>query len=400
MPAIIQKRRAQGKVGHDAGLEKKSVARKGGGEDNRGVSFNGNWGFRPGRNSIKMSVSLDWNNLGFKYRDTAGHVECVWRDGAWGELQFKAEPWLKMHIAAACLHYGQECFEGLKVFRQKDGRVVAFRPEDNAARMQRTAEYLGMPCPSAEMFIRMCEECLFENLEFLPPYGFGASMYLRPLLIGIHPQMQLTPYPEALFAVMCAPVGSYYGTTLKSCAAVIPGNYDRAAPKGSGSYKIGANYASTFMPYKIAHEQGYTELLYLNSSTREYIDEFGSSNFFGIKGRKYITPLSDSVLPSITNKTLQQVALDLGMEVEKRPVPLEELSTFEEAGGCGTAVVITPLSRIDIKPVLESPEVSRSFRFGDGGAVGPWSTALYRRITAIQSGEAEDIHGWCHFVEQ
>ena len=343
---------------------------------------------------------IDWKSLGFDAFRTRTVVLSRYQEGRWSAPEKSESFSLTLNPFAQVLHYAISCFEGLKAFRRCDGRIAIFRPGENAARMQRTAEYLGMPCPSAEMFIRMCEECLFENLEFLPPYGFGASMYLRPLLIGIHPQMQLTPYPEALFAVMCAPVGSYYGTTLKSCAAVIPGNYDRAAPKGSGSYKIGANYASTFMPYKIAHEQGYTELLYLNSSTREYIDEFGSSNFFGIKGRKYITPLSDSVLPSITNKTLQQVALDLGMEVEKRPVPLEELSTFEEAGGCGTAVVITPLSRIDIKPVLESPEVSRSFRFGDGGAVGPWSTALYRRITAIQSGEAEDLHGWCHFVEQ
>ena len=245
----------------------------------------------------------------------------------------------------------------------------------------------------------MCEACIRGNMEFLPPYGLGASMYLRPLLVGMHPQMQLVPYPEAVFAVMCAPVGSYYGAHLKSCAAVIPGNYDRAAPKGSGSYKIGANYANTFKPYKFAHEQGYAELLYLNSSTREFVDEFGSSNFFGIKGNKYITPLSDSVLPSITNKTLQQVAVDLGMEVEKRPVPLEELDTFEEVGGCGTAVVITPLSHIDMKPVLEEAEVSREFRYCPDGEVGPKSTALYKRIRAIQDGEYPDEHGWCRFVE-
>ena len=199
--------------------------------------------------------------------------------------------------------------------------------------------------------------------------------------------------------VPASAAGGHAPANAASCAAVIPGNYDRAAPKGSGSYKIGANYANTFKPYKSAHEQGYAELLYLNASTREFVDEFGSSNFFGIKGNTYVTPLSDSVLPSITNKTLQQVAADLGMTVEKRPVPLEELATFEEAGGCGTAVVITPLSHIDMKPVLEEPFVSREFRFCPDGEVGPLSTKLYRRIRAIQDGDAEDIHGWCRFVE-
>ena len=179
----------------------------------------------------------------------------------------------------------------------------------------------------------------------------------------------------------------------------MPGNYDRAAPKGSGSYKIGANYAATFKPYKTAHDQGYTELLYVDSATRSHIDEFGSSNFFGIKGNKYITPLSDSVLPSITNKTLREVAEDFGMEVEIRPVLVTELAEFEEAAACGTAVVITPMSHIDIKPVLEEDAIARSYRFTPDGEVGPVCTKLYRRITGIQFGEIEDTHGWCHFVD-
>ena len=149
----------------------------------------------------------------------------------------------------------------------------------------------------------------------------------------------------------------------------------------------------------MAHDQGYTELLLLNSGTREFVDEFGSSNFFGIKDNKYITPLSDSVLPSITNKSLQAVAEDLGMTVEKRPIPLDELDTFEEAGACGTAVVITPMSHIDIKPVLGAPEVSRTFTFRPDGTVGPVCNALYKRLTGIQFGEIEDNHGWCHKVD-
>ena len=332
-------------------------------------------------------AQIDWKTLGFDAYRTRTVVVSHFKDGKWSKPESTETFSFTFDPFAQVFHYAISCFEGLKAFRQKDGRVAMFRPDQNAARLQRTADYLGMPCPDEKMFYEMCEACIRGNMEFLPPYGLGASMYLRPLLVGMHPQMQLVPYPEAVFAVMCAPVGSYYGAHLKSCAAVIPGNYDRAAPKGSGSYKIGANYANTFKPYKFAHEQGYAELLYLNSSTREFVDEFGSSNFFGIKGNKYVTPLSDSVLPSITNKTLQQVAIDLGMEVEKRPVPLEELETFEEVGGCGTAVVITPLSHIDMKPVLEEAEVSREFRYCPDGEVGPKSTALYKRIRAIQDGE-------------
>lgn len=342
--------------------------------------------------------SINWDTLGFDAYRTRTVVFSRFKDGKWSPFETTENFSLKFDPFAQALHYAISCFEGLKAFRQKDGRVAIFRPDQNAGRLQRTANYLGMPCPSTDMFIQMCEACVKGNLEFLPPYGHRASLYLRPLLLGVHPQMQLVPYPEALFIVICAPVGSYYGEHLRSFAAVIPGNYDRAAPKGSGSYKIGGNYAATFKPYKIAHDQGYTELLYLNSCTREFVDEFGSSNFFGIKGNKYVTPLSDSVLPSITNKTLREVAADLGMGVEQRPVPVWELAEFDETGACGTAVVITPMSHIDIKPALEAPEVTDIYRFRPDGEVGPVCTKLYKQITGVQFGELEDTHGWCYYI--
>lgn len=345
-------------------------------------------------------ANINWDTLGFDAYRTRTVVLSHFKDGKWSPIETTETFSFTFDPFAQVFHYAISCFEGLKAFRQKDGRIALFRPDKNAARLQRTANYLGLPVPTEEMFIEMCSLCVKNNLEFLPPYGHKASLYVRPLLVGMHPQMQLVPYPEAIFAVMCAPAGSYYGEHLKSFAAVIPGNYDRAAPKGSGSFKIGANYAATFKPYKIAHDQGYTELLYLNSATREFVDEFGSSNFFGIKGNKYITPLSDSVLPSITNMTLQEVAADFGMTVEKRPVPVEELSEFEEAGACGTAVVITPMSHIDIKPTLEGDVVSKSYRFVPDGVVGPVCTKLYKRITGIQFGELEDTHGWCHYIEE
>ena len=343
--------------------------------------------------------NINWDTLGFVAYQTRTLVYSCHQDGRWSPAATTEYFSFQLNPFAQVLHYAISCFEGLKAFRQKDGRIAIFRPDQNAARMARTAAYLGLPVPDEALFIEMCERCVRENLEFLPPYGHQASLYIRPLLMGVHPQMQLVPNPEAIFAVMCAPVGSYYGEHLKSFAGVVPGNYDRAAPKGSGSYKIGANYAATFKPYKTAHDQGYTELLYVDSATRSHIDEFGSSNFFGIKGNKYITPLSDSVLPSITNKTLREVAEDFGMEVEIRPVPVTELAEFEEAAACGTAVVITPMSHIDIKPVLEEDTIARSYRFTPDGEVGPVCTKLYRRITGIQFGESEDTHGWCHYVD-
>lgn len=343
-------------------------------------------------------ANINWDTIGFDAYKTDKVIMAKYFDGKWSEPQvhdfrFSMDPF------SCSLHYAISCFEGLKAFRQKNGDIIMFRPEENARRLARTADYLGLPPVPEEQFISMCALAVKENIEYLPPYGHEASLYVRPLLFGTLPQMQLVPPKgDITFAVMVAPAGSYYGAHLKSFAAVIPQNYDRAAPLGSGSYKVGANYACTFKPYKIAHEQGYTELLFLNSRTHEYVDEFGSSNFFGIKGDTYVTPLSDSVLPSITNKTLRQVAEDFGMKVEIRPIPVGELAEFGEAAACGTAVVITPMSHIDIKPVLERPEVEKEYRYFPDGVVGETCTKLYKRIVGIQFGELEDTHGWCRRI--
>ena len=328
-------------------------------------------------------MNLDWNNLGFNVHQTNAVMVTRFVDGAWTPMEADTSFTLSLNPYALVMHYAVACFEGLKAFRQKDGRVVMFRPDENAARLRRSAAYLGLPEPPVELFIQLCEECVRRNLDFLPPYGYGASMYLRPILMSVHPQIGLSPHPEVVFAVMGTPVGTYHGSTLKAFSAVIPGNYDRAAPKGSGSYKLAGNYAPTFRPYNIAHAQGYGEMLFLNSGTREFIDEFGSSNFFAIKDGAYITPLSDSVLPSITNKSLQVVA---------------ELADCQEVGACGTAVVLTPISRIDVKPVLEEAAVTASYRFCEDGSVGAVCTNMYRHLTGIQFGEVEDTHGWCHPV--
>ena len=247
------------------------------------------------------------------------------------------------------------------------------------------------------MFIDMCIQSVRENIEFLPPFeATGASLYLRPTLIGYNPQLGVQSSKECMFMVLCSPVGAYVGGALDAIDVVIARNYDRAAPNGSGSYKVGGNYACSLKSLNVAHEQGYKAVLYLDPATKTMIDEFNSSNFFAIKGNKYITPKSDSILPSITNMSLEVVAAHLGMEVERRPVAVEELSTFEEVGECGTAVVITPVHKLVDKPFLESDQET-VYTYGDG-TCGPKSLKLYNYITGLQKGEIEDTFGWIHVI--
>lgn len=340
--------------------------------------------------------NLEWDSLGFRYRKTNAIVYSRYRDGQWSEPELTGDFDFHFNVFAGVFHYGNSCFEGLKAFRGKDGKVRLFRPDENARRLQRSARRLSMACPDEELFLRMCLMCVKANLDFLPPYGHNASIYIRPVLEGIDPQVSIESSSEVLFSVMCVPVGTYAKAgALSPVSAVVSRNYDRAAPNGTGSYKIGANYAMSLYPYNLAHSQGYTELLFLDPATKTKIDEFGSSNFIGIRDNTYVTPLSDSVLPSITNKSLRVIAEDLGMKVEMRPIPFEELSCFEEVNACGTAVVITPIRSIDDKPVLEGAEVTRSYAIPSGTECGKLSRRLYDRIRGIQDGIEEDTHGWC-----
>ena len=340
--------------------------------------------------------NLEWDSLGFRYRKTSAIVYSRYRDGQWSEPELTGDFDFHFNVFAGVFHYGNSCFEGLKAFRGRDGKVRLFRPDENARRLQRSAQRLSMAYPSEELFLKMCMMCVKANLDFLPPYGHNASIYIRPVLEGIDPQVSIVSSSEVLFSVMCVPVGTYaQAGALSPVSAVVSRNYDRAAPNGTGSYKIGANYAMSLYPYNLAHSQGYTELLFLDPATKTKIDEFGSSNFIGIRDNTYVTPLSDSVLPSITNKSLRVIAEDLGMKVEMRPIPFEELSCFEEVNACGTAVVITPIRSIDDKPVLEGAEVTRSFTIPSGTECGKLSRRLYDRIRGIQDGIEEDTHGWC-----
>lgn len=345
-------------------------------------------------------VNIDWSKLSFSYTQTRALVFSRCIDGAWEKPVVTEDFNIPLSSFAGIFHYAPSCFEGLKAFRGVDNKIRLFRPERNARRMKDSAIYLDMNYPSEEMFIEMCVTCVKENLDFLPPYeATGASLYLRPILIGINPQLGIHSARDVMFAVMCSPVGTYSGAkSLAPGNAVISRNYDRAATCGSGGYKLGANYAQSLHAYNIAHGTGYRELLFLDSATKTTIEEFGSSNFFAIKGNTYVTPRSTSVLPSITNNSLRKVAADLGMDVEVRPIKVEELAEFDEVNSCGTAVVITPISSIDDKPTLESEEPSRHYSYGK--ECGKKSRMLYDQIVGIQKGLIEDTRGWCLFIDE
>lgn len=336
---------------------------------------------------------IDWSNLGFGYFPTDYNVRCYYRDGKWGELEVSSETTINIHMAATCLHYGQEAFEGMKAFRGKDGKVRLFRAEENAKRMRRSCEGIMMAPMPEELFLQAIDLVVKKNIDYVPPYESGASLYIRPIIIGLGEQVGVKPANEYLFLVFVSPVGPYFKEGFKPTAMAIMRGYDRAAPLGTGTFKVGGNYAASLKSGMIAHEKGYSAVIYLDAKEKKYIDECGPANFFGIKGNSYITPESTSILPSITNMSLTQIAKDLGMTVERRHVPEEELAEFEEAGACGTAAVISPISHID------DLDTDKVYTYSTNGEAGPKSTKLYNTLRAIQYGDIEDKHGWVTFVE-
>lgn len=334
--------------------------------------------------------NIDWANLSFGYRKTDYNVRCYYRNGAWGEIETCSEETIPLHMAATCLHYGQEAFEGLKAYRCPDGKVRVFRSDANAARLQSTCRGIMMPELPTEKFNEMVDRVVRLNERWIPPYESGATLYIRPLLIGTGAQVGVHPAGEYLFLIFVTPVGPYFKGGFASNPYVITRAYDRAAPLGTGIYKVGGNYAASLRANHEAHAKGYASEFYLDSKEKKYIDECGAANFFGIKNGTYITPKSTSILPSITNKSLMQVARDMGMKVEVRPIPEEELETFEEAGACGTAAVISPISYLD------DPDTGKRYDFGS--QPGPWSARLFHALRGIQYGELEDEHGWTRVV--
>lgn len=342
--------------------------------------------------SIAESAELEYSSLPFGYVRTDINVRYTWRDGKWDEGIETDSEILPIHIAATCLHYGQAAFEGLKIYQAKDGRVLGFRIEENAKRMAYSAQMLLMEAPSVEIFKDAVHRVVRANRRFIPPWGSGASLYVRPLLIGSGPQIGVKPALEYTFMVLATPVGPYFKQGFTPTKLIVEEELDRAAPHGVGSAKAGGNYAAGMRATVTARNAGYGEALYLDALEHKYIDELGAANFFGItKDKCYVTPKSPSILRSITNMSLQTLARDLGYRVEERPVPVEELHEFVETGACGTAAVITPIESLTYK--------GEEIVYLKDGKPGPHCTALYNALTAIQYGNVEDEYGWTEEIE-
>ena len=332
-------------------------------------------------------LDLDWKNLSFGYIKTDYNIRAYFRDGAWMKPELTSDEMVSLHMAATGLHYGQEAFEGLKAFRGEDGRIRIFRADENAKRMRSSASYLLMAEPPVDLFIDMVKEVVRANERFVPPYGTGASLYIRPVLFGSGPQVGVKPAAEYLLIIFVTPVGPYYKGGFNPIKVIIDRDHDRAAPLGTGHIKAGGNYGASLISAEEGHAKGYPSVLYLDAREKKHIDECGAANFFGIRDGKYITPKSHSVLPSITNMSLQTLARDMGLEVECRPVDVDELGTFQEAASCGTAAVISPIGSI------YDPQDGHTYIYNDGKP-GPWSEKLYHKLRAIQYGEEPDTHGW------
>jgi branched-chain amino acid aminotransferase len=338
-------------------------------------------------------MDIDWANLSFSYIDTDYNIRCYYRNGKWGELEVSSSNQISIHMAATALHYGQESFEGLKAFRGKDNKIRVFRIEENANRMISSSQGILMEEMPEKLFVEAIKKVVLLNKRFVPPYESGASLYIRPLLIGSGPKVGVQPADEYLFLVFVTPVGPYFKEGFKLTNVAVMREYDRAAPQGTGNIKVGGNYAAGLKAGMIAKEKGYSAVLYLDSREKKFIDECGPANFFGVKNNTYITPESRSILPSITNKSLLQLAEDMGIKTERRPILFEELETFEEVGQCGTAAVISPVGRID------DLDNNKSYSFFNDGKPGPVSQKLYNKLRAIQYGDEPDPYGWVTVLE-
>ena len=342
----------------------------------------------------KPKKDLDWGNLGFSYVETEFRFSARWRDGVWGEGVLVSSAEMQVHEGSTVLHYAQSCFEGLKAQTAANGDILLFRPDLNCARMGRTTQRLLMPQVPESLFMRGIQETVRANAAWVPPYGSGASLYIRPFLVGIGENLGLRPAPEFEFRVFVSPVGPYYkggGLSLIDLAVV---DLDRAAPKGLGAFKAGANYAGGLMATQMAKELGAQEALYLDPAEHRFLEEAGSANIvLKMKDGTIVTPQSDSILPSVTRRSVMTLAEDvLGMKTQERPVEfLKEVDDIEEFAACGTAAVISPVGRI------RSGESWHRF-YGNGEAIGPVTQQLYDLLTAIQKGEREDSYEWTRAV--
>lgn len=341
---------------------------------------------------MSHSVQIDWDNLGFSYVKTDLRYVSYWKNGQWDKGNLVEDNKICISESSTALHYGQQCFEGLKAYRRKDGGIQLFRPDQNAKRLNASCRRILMPEIPEEVFIDACKKVVSANAHYVPPYGSGATLYLRPFVIGIGDNIGVRPAPEFLFSIFCLPVGPYFKGGM-SPVNFITSTMDRAAPYGTGAAKVGGNYAGSLLPHAEAVKKGFADCIYLDPTTHTNIEEVGAANFFGITAdEKFITPESPSILPSITKASLMHIAKSyLDMTVEQRDVPIDNIAEFTEAGACGTAAVITPIGGISHNEHLHV--------FHSETEVGPVTKKLYDTLCGIQFGDVEAPEGWIVPVE-
>lgn len=330
-------------------------------------------------------MNIEWSKLGFEFYPTRSNIRFTYKDGEWSEGRMHNDYEITLSIAAQTFHYGQACFEGQKAFMGKDGKVRIFRPVENARRMNRSLKHLMMPEFPEEKYVEAMRKVVRDNIDYVPPYSTGGSMYIRPVAFGTAPTIGVAPSSEYELIIMVMPVGPYYKGGIKPVDAWMITDYDRAASLGTGTIKCAGNYAASLLPAKIAKNNNCPIPLFTDPIEHKYIDEFGTSNFIGIKDGVYVTPKSNSILPSITNKSLMQLAKDIGIKVEQRRISKDELQEFSEIGACGTAVVITPVGRIFDGETIHKYDTKN---------IGPVLRKLYDEMTGIQYGEIPDRHKW------
>lgn len=331
--------------------------------------------------------NIQWDKLGFDYMKTNCTFIAHYKDGQWDEGKLVPEDTITISASSAALHYGQQCFEGMKAYRTKDNEIQLFRPDQNAKRMQESCRRLLMAEYPVDKFIEAVKKIVRANEEFVPPYGTGASLYIRPYLIGVGDNIGVRPAPEFIFGIIVMPVGAYFKGGMKP-VNFITTDYDRAAPKGTGKAKVGGNYAGSLYPHKLAVDAGFADCIYLDPTTHTKIEEVGAANFFGItKDDTFVTPISPSILGSITKYSLLEVAEKyLGLKVEERDCFIDNISEFKEAGACGTAAVISPIGGIQHKDNFHV--------FHSETEVGPVTKKLYETLVGIQLGDIEAPEGW------
>jgi branched-chain amino acid aminotransferase len=336
---------------------------------------------------------INWKSLPFGYVKTDYNVRSYFRNGKWSPLEISSSEHIDIHIAATGLHYGQEAFEGLKAYMGKDNKVRLFRWEENAKRFINSAKGIEMAPVPKELFREALFRVIDLNRKFVPPYGSGATLYVRPLLFGSGAEVGVKPSAEYTFIVFVTPVGPYFRDGIKPVNMLIARDVDRAAPKGTGTYKVGGNYAASLRAIVAARQGGYSSVIFLDAKEKKYIDECGPANFFGIRDNTYVTPKSESILNSITNMSLIDIAKEMGMKTERRQVPVTELPEFEETGACGTAAIISPISSIF------DPEENKVYEYCRDGKPGPITLRLYNRLIELQNGDGPDSFGWMTVVE-